>query len=301
MSSKGILLFCYNNEILCYAKQSIIASILAKKYLNGVSVSIVTDENTLNYFDNNISENLVNYCFDNIIVKENDNKEHRRSYKQFSDYYTQEVEYKNGQRHNAYYLTPYDETIVIDTDYLIFSNKLNNLWNSSKDIHINDITEPVSRINTFAKGNEQKKLVKEGTIFETWATVFYFKKTNFSRFYFDLVNHIRNNWNYYQLVYDLSSKTIRSDHTFSVAKHIINNLNENNLNIIDGFNTGILRAATQYDKLYDVLNNGIILESLTEKNEKYFLRIKDMDLHFYNKFHLENFFEKFLERYWYGS
>ena len=54
-----------------------------------------------------------------------------------------------------------------------------------------------------------------------WATGFYFKKSDFMQMYFNLIQHIKDNWNYYRLIYQIPNNNYRNDFAFSIAIHIL--------------------------------------------------------------------------------
>ena len=123
----------------------------------------------------------------------------------------QSILWKNHGRHMAYDLSPWDETIVIDVDYLITTSKLLTLFDSSMDLllcHENNYFYDNS------KGNA-------GHIMPVWATVFFFRKSNQARTYFDLVGRIQRNWSYYRLLFGITQPTFRNDFAFAMAESIL--------------------------------------------------------------------------------
>jgi len=55
-----------------------------------------------------------------------------------------------------------------------------------------------------------------------WATVVYFRKSNFAENLFTLVSHIKYNYKYYYYLYNCSGNLFRNDFAFSMALHILN-------------------------------------------------------------------------------
>ena len=54
-----------------------------------------------------------------------------------------------------------------------------------------------------------------------WATTVMFTKNQESRFFFQLVDYIKDNYRYYADLYRFDSRQYRNDIAFSVAKHML--------------------------------------------------------------------------------
>ena len=105
---KGVLLFAFNSPTVDYFKMAVYTAKRANKFLN-LPVTVVTDYNT--------DVTKYDYKFDNVIFVES-NADNTKS---------KEVWINKG-RHQAYELSPYDETLLIDVDYVINSNQLLKLF-----------------------------------------------------------------------------------------------------------------------------------------------------------------------------
>ena len=66
------------------------------------------------------------------------------------------------------------------------------------------------------------KRVGETGIHMFWATTVMFDKSQESKFFFKLVDFIKDNYRYYADLFRFNSKQFRNDIAFSVAKHIMN-------------------------------------------------------------------------------
>lgn len=124
------------------------------------------------------------------------------------------VEWKNYDRCLAYELSPYDETIVIDADYLILDDSLNKIFDCSWDYLLQ--RENLSLTTTYP--------TKMGTtsLPYVWATVFAFRKTEKSKLFFDLILRIQNNYSYYKLLFNVDQRNFRNDYAFAMADIILN-------------------------------------------------------------------------------
>ena len=135
---RGVLLFAHNNDTTDYYEMAVRTSKRINKFLD-LPVSVVTNENT------DISK--YNYTFDNCYI-EPANKSNIKD----------KNIWINKDRFKAYSLSPYDETILLDTDYLINSQTLlkpfsfyNDFMchNTTNYILLDNVTEYVS--NRFVK------------------------------------------------------------------------------------------------------------------------------------------------------
>jgi hypothetical protein len=207
--SKGVLLFAHNNSEIDYAKLAIFAAQRAKKFLD-VPVSVVTD-------DKSIFDNLDHTVFDHII--QIDGKV-TSNFKYFADGADKnsKAQWKNTSRYTAYEISPYDDTLVIDVDYIVNSKTLSYCWDQPHDFLIYQKGFDLAQ---WRNVDEFTKVGENGIPFY-WATVFFFRKTDTTEMLFSLVQHIKQNWTYYKLVYQIHSTNFRNDFAFSIAIHMLN-------------------------------------------------------------------------------
>ena len=109
--TNGILFYAYNNEYINYAEIANINAMLIKKHMAINSISVITDDATASQLDHSL--------FEHIIIK-NSKGATKRTFI-YSDH-KETVTWKNITRDTAYELSPYDNTVLLDVDYLIFNN-----------------------------------------------------------------------------------------------------------------------------------------------------------------------------------
>ena len=131
------------------------------------------------------------------------------------------IPFINATRADAWDLTPYDRTLLIDSDYLIFSNTLSEYWDYNSSFMI---SSAMNDIKGDRIGVLDKWISDEGFPM-MWATTIMFTKNQESKLYFDLVKTIRDNYKMFSEVYRFSTKVYRNDIAFPVAKHIIEGFN----------------------------------------------------------------------------
>lgn len=221
--SNGIIIFAHNSKSVDYGLMSIISGGLAKKYLNH-PVSLITDTSTVDWLKHsNVYDKAVS-IFDQIILTEAPETTNVRVLNDGIQSST--VPFKNSNRASAWDLTPYDVTLMIDSDFLIFSDNLNNFWNVNEDVLIS--TGMLDMIGN--RVGVLDKRVSDTGIKMYWATTVMFRKNQQSRIFFDLVNHVKNNYEFYSDIFRFNSKQYRNDISFSIAKHILDGFSERSVN-----------------------------------------------------------------------
>ena len=183
---------------------------MIKKYLN-IPVTVATD--SVDYLTTTFGTD----DFDNIIALEYTAESNQRYY--FDGALSKKTaSFKNNNRANVYELSPYDETLLLDTDYIISNNLLQSVFNSTSDFLIYKSSSDVAQVRDESEFDK----ISDTSIDFYWATVVFFRKTETNKIFFDLVKHIEQEWNHYRRVYQITSSLFRNDFAFSIAIHIMN-------------------------------------------------------------------------------
>jgi hypothetical protein len=201
--TQGVLLFAHDNEQIQYGLLAVWQALRIQKWLDR-PVSLVADQNTIDNLG--VHKNV----FDNIIIS-------NESTNQKKNYNGRQLTFNNIDRSNAWELTPYNETLVIDTDIVIQSDRLNTIWNTTADML-------VCRQSTDVFGRpfvNFDKVSAFGVNF-IWATEFYFKKNETTNLFFNLCKEIKEKYEWYSYVHGITKKYIRNDHVWSIALHQLN-------------------------------------------------------------------------------
>jgi hypothetical protein len=221
---RGAIMFAHNNPSIDYGTLALCNALLIKKNLKRLPVALISDSGTISHLEKNYSDNVMRKAFDRIILDENTDSSIGQ--RRFNDTrYTVFTEgYKNTNRTNAYNLSPFDETLMVDVDYLMLDNTMNLVWNNTEDFMCNRKTIDLNHaVNAFGFDNR----FNEMSIPLYWATAVYFRKTEKSRLIFELMNFIKENYAYYQYLYRFNhSGYFRNDYALSIAIHMTNNLME---------------------------------------------------------------------------
>jgi hypothetical protein len=286
--SKGILVFARNNEEVDYVKQAYHLAKRAKEYLD-LPVTIVTDSKAW------LIKSFPDYTkvFDKIIeIVQTDNdttasvvrdNSTYKSVKRYNDgvYAEKKLQFKNEMRVLAYQITPYEQTLVLDTDIIICDNTYLACFNQSNELLLYKDAYDLSQQRDYS---EFKNVSDTGIDFY-WATCVYFVKSKANEIFFDLLQHIHENWSFYNRTYRLNRRVFRNDHAFSIAIHIMNG------HTVGDFANpmpGKLFYTSDKDLLVDIKYDSLLFLCENENDRSNYMPIKTkgITVHVMNKFSL---------------
>lgn len=279
--SEGICIFAYNNKQVDYAKLATISAWYAKKNLNR-PVVLITDQSTIDWMISADFMQCSKNIFDDFIITDRPKSENERILHDNTQKY--KIPFINENRSEIFDLSPFDNTLLIDSDYLIFSDRLNEYWKIDSDFMI---SQKVIDIDIEDRFQYYDRYVSETSVFLDWATTILFKKSKYSRLLFDQVNQIRNNYQLYADIYRFDSRIYRNDTAFSISKHILNGFTNNNSYRLPDILTSIDK-----DEVVDLDDQSIKI-LISEKNV--LTSLKNIDVHIMNKLSLIRMFDKFRE------
>lgn len=278
--TNGVVLFAFNNQNIDYVKQAIYCAKRVKTHLN-LPVQLITSgldyiKSTYPYYEKYIDE--LTYAPAPL-----------PSQKTFHDgiYHKRKLDWKNSARNSAYELSIFDKTLVLDTDFLVFNDKLLECFSTDEDFMI-------AKNYRLINSNKPQVFnrVSEKSIPMYWATILYFTKSKTAKTVFDLVGHIKENYNYYRLVYDIAETKFRNDYAFSIAVHMMRGFVENSIWPLDM--PGDMWVSTDRDVLIDIKEHNV--QMLAQRNYDYLaVKLKDVNIHVMNKFSLNKFINAELE------
>lgn len=265
--TSGVLLFAYNNEQIDYVAQACFLANRIKQYMN-LPTTLVTDDKqrVLKYY-NGVE------IFDNIVASSLEQK-NKKTYHDGS-LSKKVLDFKNFNRSDAYDLTPYDKTMVMDTDYIISNDMLSKVFESNNKLMMYSNSMDVSGW----RDESEFQYISETSIKFYWATCVYFTKSEVNKIFFDLVKHIKENYQHYRNLYQITSTVFRNDYAFSIAAHIMGYVKEL---------PGKMIYSTHKDVLHKINNVNIklLIEKQDRVGEYTLLNSKGVNLHVMNKFSL---------------
>jgi hypothetical protein len=278
-NKRGFLLYAFGNKDLDYGKLAVCCALSIKTNLKNNHITVITDEGTKKWLESSVPEKVLNTAFDTIVLpKEKFRSGKRRHFD--SPWITFKAEFNNQNRVMAYKYSPYDETIMLDTDYIVMNDNFDNVWGSQEDLMINNkaIDLQGKRFGSLI----DRRISKHG-IPMYWATVVYFKKSEYSETFFDLVDYVREEYNFFQFLYEYSAGFYRNDFSFSIAAHILNGYIRNGTKSLPD---DVLLMSYQKDSIAGIKNTNEIMFLAHKPDEPWIttlVNIKDMNIHIMNK------------------
>lgn len=262
----GALVFAYNTDGIDYLKIAEFSAKNIKRWL-GIPTTVVTD---IDYESS---------AFDEVIVNKN-----KKSSKRYFDDKKMVVEWRNSGRSHAYDLTPYDQTLLLDVDYIVASNQLQTILNSSYDFLCPDSAIEVSG----TKGDNPTFGKFRMKMF--WATVIMFRKTKHSQVIFELMKMIENNFEHYANLYGFPKTPYRNDYALSIALSIVSGHLETKNHSMPW---PMINVHPEHDvKKIDTDLFEITYKKTTRSREKLMRnKIKNQDIHVMGKSSLEKIIE----------
>lgn len=189
--SRGVILFAFNTDKVNYIDIALKSAKLIKKFLE-IPICIITDQD------------FTSKDVDKVIKVDNE----------FNNYRSVGINWRNGDRYRAYELSPFSETILLDSDYIILDKNLLKLFNINLDYKLFYSSHFFNDIGEHTMGPMSLQYI--------WATALVFKKTEKSRALFTLVNKIQHNYEFYRKLFNIPIMNYRNDFAFTIANHVIN-------------------------------------------------------------------------------
>lgn len=260
--TRGVILFAFNSPMYNYYDMAYHTAKRVGHFLN-LPVTLVSDEDS-------VPETCEAGVWDKIIKIVPD-KNNMRDWGMWI----------NKGRYMAYELSPYDETLLIDVDYVVNSDKLLTTFDTYDD---------------FCCHSDARFLMHSGVYPESlspssfpdilWATVITFKKTKRAEHIFQCLEMVQKNYDHYEKLHGFLNAGFRNDYALTIALRIANGHIDNPSDFIQwnlmhvGTNTYIYPNSddefnTEYTLIFDNWNRN--------KIKKEYLIIKDMDFHVINK------------------
>lgn len=258
--TRGAILFAFNSEKFNYYDMAAYTAKRIEHFLD-LPVTLVTDEQSI--------PKKSSYAFDKIITIEPD-KSNVREWGVWI----------NKGRYQAYDLSPYDETLLLDVDYMVNSDRLLKIFDHYDDFACHQDTY-------FMMEHTQYKEHLSAKSFKTlWATAVGFKKTKRVENIFESIKMIQNNYEHYAYIHGFLDGSFRNDFALTLALRLVNGHTLLDRDIIPWNLTHISKGIqvipntnkkfnTEYTVIYDHWKRG--------KLRKEYIIIKDFDFHVINK------------------
>jgi hypothetical protein len=256
----GVVIFAFNNEQIDYLALAEWTTRNVHRHLD-LPVCVITDQTAI----------PSNYTFDHVVhaTATDTHWRHFRDFEKSATWY-------NGNRVDAYELSPWDHTLVLDADYVVASDQLKCLLEADQDFLAHktayDVTDKANfdELNNF--GRHQMPM--------WWATVMMFRKSKQAELIFECMQMIKDNWTHYQNLYGVYRPTYRNDHALSIALGIVNGHTLDHAGI-----PWSLASVTHDHKLTQINKDEYKVEYLTANKRPRWIKLT-YDFHAMGKGHL---------------
>lgn len=195
--TRGAVIFAIGNAAIDYVAMAVWSAKRIQRFLE-LPTTLITDQS--------VNDSV----FDQVIRINSTPSERTRWFEDLD----QSVSWNNLDRCDAFDLSPYDRTLLLDADYVINSGQLHPVIDHDRFwCHRHVYTVGVGY--TFdGFGRHQHPM--------SWATVMAFGRDNESAFIFDSMRMIRDNWQHYRDLYHIDSPLFRNDYALSIARPLVN-------------------------------------------------------------------------------
>lgn len=258
--TRGVVLFAFNSPNYDYYRMAEYTANRINHFL-GLPVTVITNEKSL------LSSS--GYKFDKVITTDADPTNNFRN-----------IIWINKGRYKAYDLSPYDETLVLDSDYMVNSDKLNKVFDVMDDFACHDTTKYLMYTDT---GEETLGPHSCNTL---WATVIGFRKTKRVKQMFECLEMVQKNYQHYANIHGFPPEIYRNDYGLTLAHRIVNGHSYPKSDILPWSLTHIgLKTYVYHNHPYEYNTNYTILFDKWNRGKlkKEYITIKDTDFHVINK------------------
>ena len=234
----GALIFAFDNEQTDYIAMAAWSAQRIRRHLK-IPTAVITDCRDPSRLDK----------FDHVIYAEPVVGGTR-----FFEDYQKTLTWYNAGRVDAYTLTPWEQTLVLDADYVVCGNQLTAVIDSTQDFLSHRMAWDITGVNNFCGLN----WFGDNHMPMWWATVMMFRKSSTAEHIFDCMKMVKENWMHYKDLYHIRSSNFRNDYALSIALGIesghtlnINNIPWNLASIISGHNLKQISADHFQINYYD--------------------------------------------------
>lgn len=291
-NDRGIIMFAHNNSEIDYFKLAVLNSLLIQRHLGISNITVVTDPHSYEHGIKTLGKKLVNSAINNLIVVEKDKEfklANTRIYKDTS-HTAKPLSFYNVNRCDAYDLSPYEETILLDVDYLILSDTLNQCWGHNEELMMNWRYQDIM----YERKDTTLNRLNDFGITMYWATVVYFRKTPYAETFFNCVKHVKENTQYYRDLYKWNGTLYRNDYSFSIAAHIMSGFQDKGISQLPT----TLYKTFDTDDVHSAVNDHTLimyLEKPRSPGDFMLTKWDGVDLHVMNKWAINRISEEMLD------
>ena len=272
IANRGVIVFAFNSSKYNYAEMAVYTARRIESFL-GLPTTLVTDSKSVKTITADIN------TFDSIIEVEPDKSNIK-----------EQTAWINKGRFQAYEHSPYEETLVLDVDYLVNSDTLLKTFDLSDTFCCHSNTHMLMHPEA---SQEKMSAYSYNTL---WATVIMFKKSKRAKQIFETLEMVQENYEHYANIHSFVGGIYRNDYGLTIALKIVNGHSDVPSDYIPWSLVHVGKNTSVYSDQSDIQipTDGNLFDFNTEftimfdhwkksKVRKEYMSIKDMDFHVMNK------------------
>ncbi len=182
------------------------------------------------------------------------------------------VQWFNSDRPLAYDLSPFEETLLIDVDYMTFNNQLKDYFGGNHEFLCYDRVWDVTHTDSM---KHERYMTRAGHPM-LWATVVYFRKCELAYNIFEMMKNIQTNWRYHCKFWGFPGSKYRNDFSLTLAHQLMQGYDQGTT-----FNHPMPSLSTM-DTIYKAQGSELFIKYQYHGSYNA-LKIKDTNLHIMNK------------------
>jgi len=170
--TKGYVVLAQNTDTIDYIRQAYALALSLKLSQQTVSnISIITDDIVPEEYKS-VFENIIPIPWGDAAV---------------------DSRFKVENRWKIYHASPYDQTVVLDTDMLVLDD-LNSFWNTFENYDVYYTGKVLDYRNKIVTDDYYRKAFTANQLPNLYSGLHYFKKGDFAKEFYSWVEVITNNW-----------------------------------------------------------------------------------------------------------
>ena len=206
---KGFLVYNFDTETTNYSKITKLCIEHLKHHMPDIPVAVCGDH--------------VEGCDIHIDMK--DVKHNKRSYVHNNDAVSET--WLNLTRDKSFAISPFEQTILMDSDYIVLSDHLMTLFDSSSPFLMPD------KIYNIKEDRISESYLGESKVLQKWATLVKFDKSDITEQFFQFWSNALKNYEYYMKLFKWKNDgTVWNDNAISIAHAQITDYNPLNTRFI---------------------------------------------------------------------
>lgn len=201
----GALLYAFDNERIDYWRLAVECGRRIDKHWR-IPVSVVTDQAT--------AQKMPPGVFDHTIVVSEDG-----SNKRFYQDYTLNMSFRNRNRCDAMLHTPYEFTVMVDTDFLVQGRTVLDAW-GKRDLAISKAAYSVCQPRELPA--DMVYMSEQNRIDMFWATIVCWRaRSSRAQTFFKNWRKVVDNYQFYSSIYKFAKEPMRNDFAATVALEML--------------------------------------------------------------------------------